>query len=71
MGPGLESDGPGDVVFKEGLGLSNTRARLQQLYGTRQRFILCRASGGGLQVTMEIPFQAGFTGREQTEASPM
>ena len=70
-GPGLESDGPGDVVFKEGLGLSNTRARLQQLYGTRQRFILSRASGGGLEVTMEIPFQAGFAGREQTEASPM
>jgi signal transduction histidine kinase len=70
-GPGLDSDGPGGVAVKEGLGLSNTRARLQQLYGTRQRFVLSRASGGGLQVTMEIPFQSGLAAIDQTEASPL
>ncbi|HEV8483019.1 MAG TPA: histidine kinase [Blastocatellia bacterium] len=70
-GPGLESDGPGDVAVKEGLGLSNTRARLEQLYGTRQRFVLSRAIGGGLQVIMEIPFQSGLAARGQTEASAL
>jgi len=68
-GPGLESDVQGDVAVKEGLGLTNTRARLEQLYGARQRFVLSRASGGGLEVTMEIPFQSGLATRGQAEAS--
>jgi sensor histidine kinase YesM len=41
--------------LKEGLGLSNTRARLQQLYGQSHRFELTNAPGGGLDVTLEIP----------------
>jgi len=41
----------------KGLGLSNTRARLQQLYGSDYRFELSSANDGGVIVTMEIPFQ--------------
>jgi LytS/YehU family sensor histidine kinase len=44
----------GSVV--EGVGLSNTRARLKQLYGTRQTFTLADAPGGGVVVTATLPF---------------
>ncbi|HYL99859.1 MAG TPA: ATP-binding protein, partial [Blastocatellia bacterium] len=41
---------------KEGVGLSNTRARLEQLYGSGQRFRISDEDGGGLRVTIEIPY---------------
>jgi sensor histidine kinase YesM len=40
-----------------GVGLSNVRARLNQIYGTDFRFELNNGTGGGLTVIMEIPFQ--------------
>lgn len=43
--------------FREGIGLSNTRARLEQLYGKNQSLILQNAIGGGLEVIMQIPFR--------------
>ena len=50
-GPGLSSGGHG----REGLGLGNTRARLRQLYGDRQRLLLSNRPQGGLQVLVECP----------------
>ena len=41
---------------KEGVGLSNTRARLEHLYGELHRFELGNAPGGGLAVRLELPF---------------
>lgn len=41
--------------FKEGVGLSNTRLRLQQLYGDRQTFIPETAPGGGFRATISMP----------------
>lgn len=55
-GPGLPEGEEGG--WKEGVGLSNTRARLAQLYGRAHRFELANAPGGGLQVTLAIPFRA-------------
>src|SRR5262249_25128279 len=52
-GPGLKS------APAEGIGLSNTRARLDKLYGTGCHFLLQNASGGGLEVTIEIPLRMG------------
>jgi sensor histidine kinase YesM len=57
----IRDDGPGFGVSSaagRGIGLSNTRARLQQLYGAEARLILEDAPAGGALVTMSIPFHA-------------
>jgi two-component system, LytTR family, sensor kinase len=43
--------------YKEGIGLANTRAILQHIYGASHRLDLANAPGGGVVVTMEIPFK--------------
>jgi two-component system LytT family sensor kinase len=53
-GPGLKRDD--GVPTVEGVGLSNTRARLSQLYGGEQRFTLSDREGGGVIATLVIPF---------------
>lgn len=53
-GPGLESEGP--TSWNKGVGLTNTRARLRQLYGPAQRFAITNAAEGGLLITMHLPF---------------
>jgi LytS/YehU family sensor histidine kinase len=55
-GPGLPDNG-NPRKFHEGLGLSNTRSRLQQLYGQNHKFELTNASGGGAMVVLEMPLQ--------------
>ncbi len=65
-GPGLgRTDG---VRLKEGLGLANTRARLEQLYRAAYRFDMSDAPEGGLQVTLEIPFVTVGATRAQEAA---
>ncbi len=53
----IRDNGPGLVEgFREGIGLANTRARLETLYADSYRFELKDAAGGGLAVRLEIPF---------------
>lgn len=52
-GPGLP---PSDSSEDEGIGLANTRARLQQLYGQNARLEIENCDRGGVVVTMNIPF---------------
>jgi len=58
----VEDDGrgvrDGDDV-QEGVGLGNTRARLQELYGPAQSLDLHKAAGGGAVVTLRIPRRTG------------
>lgn len=57
----IQDDGPGigqeSTNSRKGLGISNTRERLQQLYGRSYRFEMANAPGGGLIVTLEIPVE--------------
>ena len=46
----------GNGAVKEGVGLSNTRARLRELYGETHRFELVRGPAGGVRVEVSIPF---------------
>ena len=40
----------------DGVGLSNTRARLAQLYGPEHTLLLARATGGGVIATLTLPY---------------
>jgi two-component system LytT family sensor kinase len=51
-GAGLPSNGQ----WEEGIGLSNTRSRLQQLYGKSQEFRLENVPTGGLLARVLIPY---------------
>ena len=53
-GKGIENEKL-DKVLTSGLGLSNTQARLEQLYGANFRFQLQNAMEGGLLVTLRLP----------------
>ena len=56
----VSDDGPGlleEPPLREGVGLSNTRARLAELYGSDHRLALERAAVGGLEVIIEVPFE--------------
>jgi two-component system LytT family sensor kinase len=60
----VADNGPGTDLtalepLREGVGLSNTRARLRQLYDERQQLTLCRPTGGGVEVRILIPFETG------------
>lgn len=53
-GKGIPPGGPG----REGIGISNTKARLQEIYGPDQRFVLANLPEGGLCARVEIPFRS-------------
>src|SRR5262249_17083557 len=54
-GPGLQS---GEEPLHEGIGLANTRSRLQQLYGSEHHFEIGNSNGGGgLLVKLAIPYR--------------
>lgn len=65
----VRDDGPGiseaqKTIALPGIGLRNTRSRLEKLYGREHRFDLSTPAGGGLQVTIMIPFHTGNGDRE-------
>src|SRR5438552_3309388 len=54
-GPGIDSNA--NLPWKQGVGLTNVRTRLQQIYGPDFRFELMNTKGGGVTAFMEIPFE--------------
>jgi LytS/YehU family sensor histidine kinase len=60
----VEDDGPGlpadwDPDTDQRVGLSNTRARLRELYGDRQTFELRNQPEGGLRIDIALPLRWG------------
>ncbi|MCW6005859.1 histidine kinase [Micromonospora sp. CPCC 205371] len=54
-GVGLPPEGPPP----NGLGLANTRVRLEQLYGARHQFTVAPRDSGGVAVTVKVPYRTG------------
>ena len=59
-GPGVSGENSGN-----GVGLSNTRARLQQLYGERQSLRLDGRAGGGTIATVVLPYHSEETASDE------
>ena len=62
-GSGLRTSEPP----QEGVGLSNTRKRLEQLYGDGFKIEFNAAAGGGLLVSVAIPFHVATNGAVAAE----
>jgi len=45
------------AIPTNGIGLRNTRARLEKLYGPHQAFRLETNAGGGVHISIIIPFR--------------
>jgi sensor histidine kinase YesM len=60
----VTDDGAGDDIpdAGRGIGLTNTSARLEELYGDRHRLELDRLSGGGFSVRVGIPYRERTNG---------
>lgn len=59
---GVGAEAPAGILTREGVGISNTRERLRQLHGDRQRFAYETGSGRGFAVRIALPYR--------TEAAP-
>jgi two-component system LytT family sensor kinase len=56
---------PTEQAQRDGIGLSNTRARLQHLYGNHHQLVLENRPEGGVAVTIELPLRSQpLTGNE-------
>jgi two-component system, LytTR family, sensor kinase len=51
----VSDDGRGAIEVRDGIGLGNTRRRLQQLYGKNQQLIITTAPDAGFRVVIEVP----------------
>jgi two-component system LytT family sensor kinase len=60
----VEDDGPGlsGVEYRQGLGITNTRMRLEHLYGKECRFQMMNNPYGGLLVSLQIPVRKELPG---------
>ena len=69
-GPGFPTTDPEVLGEDDGVGLSNTRRRLQTLYGNRHTFELGTAAEGGARVTLRVPTDPDATTLTGEERAP-
>lgn len=67
-GPGFPS--PSDPASGRGVGLENTRARLEHLYGPAHRFEQGDSPEGGAFVAITLPFECESSGATPAPAGP-
>jgi two-component system LytT family sensor kinase len=60
-GPGIANLDAG--TWRKGLGLSNTEDRLEGMYGDDHQLLLENSNGGGLTVTVRLPFRTAAADR--------
>jgi two-component system, LytTR family, sensor kinase len=65
-GPGFPP--PSKAPMEEGIGLSNTRSRLQHLHPGKHQIQFANAVGGGAVVTLRIPFRTSTVPSPANEA---
>jgi two-component system, LytTR family, sensor kinase len=53
-GPGMSRD----AKLREGIGMANTRARLEKYYGPAQSFRCSNGAKSGVRVDIRLPFRA-------------
>lgn len=68
----VQDDGPGSGensygVLSEGVGLSNTRARLEKLYGAAHQLIAGNAPEGGFRVLIHLPARQPYAAVESLQ----
>jgi two-component system LytT family sensor kinase len=57
----VHNDGPPlQRPLGEGIGLRNTRARLEQLYGSEQRLAIENDPAGGVRTVLQLPFRVAL-----------
>lgn len=59
----VTDNGPGPAGGAEGVGLSNSNARLREMYGASYKVALRRADAGGTEAEVVIPFHTNDNGR--------
>jgi two-component system, LytTR family, sensor kinase len=71
------NDAPGEAsvvvpspTSRTGVGIRNTRARLEQLYGARQRFTLERDAERGVVAEVRLPFHVGVSADPRASSPP-
>jgi signal transduction histidine kinase len=64
-------DASGVPAWREGVGLRNTRDRLQHLYGSAHRFSVRSRVTGGAIVAIQIPFVAASGATPTSQAAPL
>ena len=68
-GAGLETP-DNSAIFGKGLGLSNIRDRLAQLYGDQQELTISNRASGGTEVSIRLPYHTAAVPNETDAAVP-